>query len=53
MVDAGFKGLVKAVLYNHGSEVYMGDAGDRVCQMVVVHHCPLDVSRLALVVLRS
>lgn len=35
-VDAGYTGSIKAVLYNHGSEGYKVERGNKVCQIVIL-----------------
>lgn len=35
-IDAGFTGSIKAVLYNHGAEAKLFNAGDKVTQLVVL-----------------
>jgi dUTP pyrophosphatase len=35
-IDSGYTGSIRAVLYNHGPEGYLVNAGDKVCQLVLV-----------------
>jgi dUTP pyrophosphatase len=41
LIDPGYRGEVKVVLVNLGSEAYAGEAGDRIAQLVLVDcHTP-------------
>lgn len=35
-IDSSYRGTISAVLYNHGDESYCVNAGDKVCQLVIV-----------------
>lgn len=35
-IDADYRGSISAVLFNHGSEAVMFEAGQKVCQLVVL-----------------
>ena len=35
-IDCGFTGSIKAVLYNHGDEGYLINAGDKITQLVIL-----------------
>lgn len=35
-IDSGYTGSIRAVLYNHGPGGYLVNAGDKVCQLVLV-----------------
>lgn len=35
-IDSGYTGSIRAVLYNHGPEGYLVNAGDKICQLVLI-----------------
>lgn len=35
-IDSGYTGSIKAVLYNHGEEGYLIEAGDKITQLVIL-----------------
>ena len=35
-IDAGLRGSIKAVLYNHGKDGYRVEKGNKVCQLVLL-----------------
>lgn len=35
-IDSGYTGSIKAVLYNHGAEGYLIEAGDKITQLVIL-----------------
>lgn len=35
-IDSGYRGSIKAVLYNHGKEGYKVEQGNKVCQLVLL-----------------
>ena len=35
-IDAGYTGSIKAVMYNHGNEGYLINAGDKITQLVIL-----------------
>ena len=35
-IDAGYTGSIKAVMYNHGQEGYLINAGDKITQLVIL-----------------
>ena len=43
VVDSGYRGEVKAALWNTTDKPFKVEKGDRVCQMVVMPYCPCDV----------
>ena len=45
-LDSHYRGTVKAVLYNHGTEGYLVHKGDKVCQVVIL---PCAIPELELV----
>jgi dUTP pyrophosphatase len=36
LIDSGYRGEVKVILYNHGSEEYWVNTGDRIAQLVII-----------------
>lgn len=45
-IDSSFRGSIKAVLYNHGSEGYLIHEGDKITQLVIM---PIIIPELELV----
>lgn len=37
-IDSDYRGEIMVLLINHGSEVFLVNDGDRVCQMVIAKH---------------
>lgn len=46
VVDSGFRGTVKVRMINHGHEPYYFDAGDKLCQMVLIPTLLADLERV-------
>lgn len=44
VIDAGYRGEVKAALVNESDDTQKLEAGERVCQLVIVPFCPCSIS---------
>lgn len=45
-IDAGYRGTIRAVLYNHGDEGYLVNKGDKIVQIVIL---PIEIPELEIV----
>ena len=45
-IDSSFRGSIKAVLYNHGTEGYLVRRGDKITQLVIL---PIDIPEIEVV----
>ena len=45
-IDAGYRGSIRAVLYNHGEEGYLVQEGDKIVQVVIL---PIEIPDLEFV----